>query len=455
MNNKTTSYSESIVDVSKVSVKWYTDVACTTPAKDKDNNDVTDLSQLSNDNKHPTENIKYYIKVTYDAGKPSAESNQNTTIGDKIYIAGEAQGEDENIQYTKSATGIYTVNVISGEIQITKKLVDEAGNQFTEVNPQTFKFKVTKLQQNESGTIENDEAGNPLLDTTFGDASSDGTGKTGSVVVTVTVPKNSSEESLTGNQLKNLPRGIYEVEEVETSADYEIDSAKVDTAKTDCYATEDTQNKKVRFSLGYKLNENNVVNVIDASYKHTGGGQKGVTTYTNKLVTEELDLKKVDEKTNNSLDNAVFKLYKKNQIGETFAEIKEVTISNKEGDPKELTGLLPGVVYKLTETKAPNNHALLGSSIYFKVESGKVLLTDENGKVLENEDGTPSNNGPSEMWTLDEDGQVLTIKNTEIYSLPSSGGPGIYGFTISGVAFITAALLLFINNKRKEDNIAG
>ena len=117
--------------------------------------------------------------------------------------------------------------------------------------------------------------------------------------------------------------------------------------------------------------------------------------------------------------------------------------------------MLPGVVYKLTETKAPNNHALLGSSIYFKVESGKVLLTDENGKVLENEDGTPSNNGPSEMWTLDEDGQVLTIKNTEIYSLPSSGGPGIYGFTISGVAFITAALLLFINNKRKEDNIAG
>ena len=453
--DKKTVAANAMVDQSKFTIKWYTDAECTTPAKDKDNNDVTDLSQLSNDNKHPTENIKYYIKVTYDAGKPSAESNQNTTIGDKIYIAGEAQGEDENIQYTKSATGIYTVNVISGEIQITKKLVDEAGNQFTEVNPQTFKFKVTKLQQNESGTIENDEAGNPLLDTTFGDASSDGTGKTGSVVVTVTVPKNSSEESLTGNQLKNLPRGIYEVEEVETSADYEIDSAKVDTAKTDCYATEDTQNKKVRFSLGYKLNENNVVNVIDASYKHTGGGQKGVTTYTNKLVTEELDLKKVDEKTNNSLDNAVFKLYKKNQIGETFAEIKEVTISNKEGDPKELTGLLPGVVYKLTETKAPNNHALLGSSIYFKVESGKVLLTDENGKVLENEDGTPSNNGPSEMWTLDEDGQVLTIKNTEIYSLPSSGGPGIYGFTISGVAFITAALLLFINNKRKEDNIAG
>lgn len=459
--DKETVAANAMVDQSKFTIKWYTDKDCTVPAKDKNGNDVTDLSQLSNDNKHPTEKIKYYIKVTYDAGKPSAESNQNTKIGDKIYIAGEAQGKGENIQYTESAEGTYTVNVISGEIQITKKLVDEAGKQFTEVNPQTFKFKVTKLLQDESGTIIKDDAGNPLPDTTFGDASSDETGKTGSVAVTVTVPNDSSEGSLAGNQLKalqKLPRGIYEVEEVETSADYEFNSVDVDTAKTktDCYyVKEDAQNKKVRFSLGYKLDENNVVNVIDASYKHTGGGQKGVTTYTNKLVTAELDLKKVDEKTNNFLDNAVFKLYKKNQIGETFAEIKEVKISNKEGDPKELTGLLPGVVYKLTETKAPNNHALLGTSIYFKVESGRVLLTDENGKVLENEDGTPSNNGPSEMWTLDENGQVLTIKNTEIYSLPSSGGSGIYGFTISGVAFITAALLLFINNKRKEDNIAG
>ena len=77
-----------------------------------------------------------------------------------------------------------------------------------------------------------------------------------------------------------------------------------------------------------------------------------------------------------------------------------------------------------------------------KVEDGKVTLTDENGT---NKEATQT------MWTLDEGDLVLTIKNTELYSLPSSGGPGIYGFTISGVAFITAALLLFINNKRKED----
>lgn len=41
------------------------------------------------------------------------------------------------------------------------------------------------------------------------------------------------------------------------------------------------------------------------------------------------------------------------------------------------------------------------------------------------------------MWTLEN--KVLTIKNTKLYSLPSAGGPGIYGFTISGVAILATS----------------
>lgn len=55
------------------------------------------------------------------------------------------------------------------------------------------------------------------------------------------------------------------------------------------------------------------------------------------------------------------------------------------------------------------------------------------------------------MWTLDETNKVLTIKNAKLYSLPESGGPGTYGFTISGVAILATALLLFIKNKRREE----
>ena len=64
---------------------------------------------------------------------------------------------------------------------------------------------------------------------------------------------------------------------------------------------------------------------------------------------------------------------------------------------------------------------------------------------------TKRENQINEMWALDETNKVLTIKNAKLYSLPESGGPGTYGFTISGVAILATALLLFINNKRREE----
>ena len=88
--------------------------------------------------------------------------------------------------------------------------------------------------------------------------------------------------------------------------------------------------------------------------------------------------------------------------------------------------------------------------IHFKQEGGIITLTDSSGNDISSEQS---------MWKLekhsDDEVYTLTIKNNKLYSLPSSGGSGIYGFTISGVAFITAALLLFINNKRKEGKITG
>ena len=47
--------------------------------------------------------------------------------------------------------------------------------------------------------------------------------------------------------------------------------------------------------------------------------------------------------------------------------------------------------------------------------------------------------------------KVYQLENAKVYSLPQSGGPGTYGFTISGVAILATALLLFINNKRREE----
>ena len=477
MNNKTTSYSESIVDVSKVSVKWYTDAACTTPAKDENGNDVTELSQLSNADKHPTADKNYYIKVTYDAGVPSAESNQNTTTTDGTkHYAGIKQVTQQGTSYIESAVnkehedqkyGVYTVKVISGQIAINKKLADRDGNPLTASDDQEFTFKVTKMVK--------DESGNSVLDTTFGNDDPEATDKkTGSLEVTVKVKAGESEGTLVDtdvDKLKNLPRGTYEVEEINVPEKYRISDTNVIIKDNDHQDGTDCKNcknstdaNKVIFKLGYKKDsESTDTNVIVKANDSNGklcytydpgdGGVKGLVAYTNMLVTADLDLKKIDAKTEYPLTGAKVRFEKWTESEENQSEGTWVWVvvadSIEVNNEKELSGLLPGR-YKLTEIEAPIKHAILGSSIYFEVnDNGMIVLTNENGD---------ESSAPSEMWTLAKDdngGQVLTIKNTEIYSLPSSGGPGIYGFTISGVAFITAALLLFINNKRKEDNIAG
>lgn len=391
---------------------------------------------------------QYKLTVTY---HPYSLDERKTKLSKTLVKEPTPEGGTVVSDLTKEGT--YTVNVIAGQIQITKKLVKNEKNdpfKVTEDNGQTFKFKVAKLLQDESGTIKNDEAGTPLLDTTFGDTSSDGTSKTGSVVVTVTVPKDSSEGSLTSDQLnvlQNLPRGIYEVEEVETSSDYEFDSAEVDTNKTDCYAAKDTQvtqNKKVRFSLGYKLDKNNVINVIDASYKHIGGGQNGIVIYTNKLKTANLDLKKTDEKQDNQtyLSGAYFKLEKKS--GENWGSVEksyDKFAVNNGKDDIELNNLRNGE-YRLTEVTAPSGYMLLSSPICFTVSNGIVRLT--------NAEGTGSNMCELKSSTDSTQPPVLTIKNQKLYSLPESGGNGIYWYMIGGMVLMSTAAWILYKNKCKE-----
>lgn len=391
---------------------------------------------------------QYKLTVTY---HPYSLDERKTKLSKTLVKEPTPEGGTVVSDLTKEGT--YTVNVIAGQIQITKKLVKNEKNdpfKVTEDNGQTFKFKVAKLLQDESGTIKNDEAGTPLLDTTFGDTSSDGTSKTGSVVVTVTVPKDSSEGSLTSDQLnvlQNLPRGIYEVEEVETSSDYEFDSAEVDTNKTDCYAAKDTQvtqNKKVRFSLGYKLDKNNVINVIDASYKHIGGGQNGIVIYTNKLKIANLDLKKTDEKQDNPtyLSGAYFKLEKKS--GENWGSVEksyDKFAVNNGKDDIELNNLRNGE-YRLTEVTAPSGYMLLSSPICFTVSNGIVRLT--------NAEGTGSNMCELKSSTDSTQPPVLTIKNQKLYSLPESGGNGIYWYMIGGMVLMSTAAWILYKNKCKE-----
>ena len=336
----------------------------------------------------PDDDTEYYLEVTYDPNETSTDASKTNT---NQYVVGKA----EKAYNRNNPYGIYKIHVIKGQIQITKNVTE------TSDTDRTFTFNVNaKNGQNVSDSQ-----------------------------VNVIVPANEKRGTFT---LPNLPRGEYTV--TEDNADgYSIQAFNIVTGdgQTDCESVKSDVDKSLKFTLGNAVNKENV-NVITTDYTYTSGGVKGVASYTNEAVTS-LDLKKTDTE-NHSLTGAKFKL--EMQHGDTWEDIEV-----KNGTSEiELNNLKSGI-YKLTETTAPKGYSLLGSSIYFKVATGNVTLVDENGNPAQD----------SNMWSLNTENKVLTIKNTKLYSLPESGGPGTYGFTISGVAILATALLLFINNKRREE----
>lgn len=393
-------------DIGNIQLKWYKDPECTEPvATDTDGNPVYDLSRLSDTDKQPTADTKYYLKVTYDAGAPSKESNENT---DSKVAGGEDNIQEAiNKENNKNPYGIYKIHVISGQIDIIKKVNEKSSES------RTFQFKVTKTEKGKAEAIE----GSPF---------------------TVTVPANSDTGTVSDAdkaKLSNLSRGTYVVSE-DVPDGYRITATDVE--ETNCQNSR--EDNKTTFILGNGIKTESDVISTDYTYDPADGGVLGKVSYTNEY-SVNLDLKKVDSSGNNELSGAEFTL-----------EVKDGTTGQFDGnaykpfeiekDTVELKDLKPGL-YKLTEIKAPKGYSLLGTSIYFQVKLGKVTLVKE--------DGTPIEVQSQSMWTLDEERNVLTIKNTKLYSLPESGGPGTYGFTISGVAILATALLLFINNKRREE----
>ena len=353
----------------------------------------------------PDDDTEYYLEVTYDPKTTSTdESKKHTTSDGEQHVVGAAE-KAYNPDNSNNPYGIYKIHVIKGQIQITKNVTEKSDTD------RTFTFYV----KDKDGK---DISGGPI---------------------TVKVEKNQKSGTAI---VEKLSRGTYTVTEADAPG-YTIKAFDIGT-ETDCESPKSdasSETKSLTFVLGNDTDGNDVIHVSEDKKNYTYdpkfGGVKGVASYTNEAVIS-LDLKKTDTD-NHSLTGAKFKLEMKD--GDIWKSL-ENDMEVKNGTSEiELNNLKSGI-YKLTETTAPKGYSLLGSSIYFKVATGNVTLVDENG------DPTQASQA-SNMWSLEN--KVLTIKNAKLYSLPSAGGPGIYGFTISGVAILATALLLFINNKRREE----
>ena len=361
--------------------------------KDASGNEVEiaaeDVEQVINT--APDDTTEYHLKVTYSPAETSDQTSKDNT--------------DQNYVKDIVLLGTYKINVIKGQIQINKTVTEAT----KEVRTFTFNVK-------------------------------DSTGKdiSGSPVTVKVEADQTSGDAV----IENLPRGTYTVTE-QSSDNYQLKDYGVVSGETDCQSTSD-KDSPITFTLGNDKAGKNVIK--NYTYTSTDGGVKGVASYTNEMVAN-LDLKKTDAG-ETPLTGAKFKLEKKDSDNnwvqvkpENSKEGFEVLNGNTEDDI-ELKNLTSGE-YRLTEITAPTGYMVLSSKIEFNVAQGKVTLTNTQGTA-------------SDMWKLSADktdatkSPVLTIKNQKVYSLPETGGSGIYWYMIGGMLLMVTSAWILYKNKCKE-----
>lgn len=369
-------------------IKWYSNPECTT--------EVTDLTA--------DVNATYYLKVSYNAGKPSAESNANTSnniAGDADHIVDAVNKNDLTKPY-----GVYTIKVISGKIQITKKLESTLDTDCT------FNFSIK------------DKSGEEIKK------------------VSITVPANYDEATYDGDELKNLPRGTYTVSE-EDSNGYVLTDYQVGDS-TNCRNTSDTQNESVTFKLGYEKtagSDDKDVDVIkNNTYNPKDGGTLGSVTFKNEKATTAWDIVKVSTSGNDvHLQGAEFVLKKGgDKVYTGTSDETGKIIWKKDGDA--VSSLDKGE-YTLKETKAPTGYVLSNEEWTIKITKGGSLVSYKTNK-------SQSEIEKSEITESDRT-LHLYFKNKVVYDLPSTGHTGIFNIMMSGILLMFAGILIIYKMKGK------
>lgn len=311
-----------------------------------------------------------------------------------------------SVDSSVASTGTYTVNVIAGELQIVKKLDAQAEKE------ETFRFTIT------------DKNGDVATAT-----AKIAKGGTEATAVFELVGEANAKLELDNKKLSELSRGDYVVKESSDNTSYELQSIVTgEGTNCDSAIAEDLSNG-ITFTMGTDKNQKKV-----PQNGNTTDGRVGIAEFTNKKTVVNIDFEKVDAETNTKkLSGAEFDLYKANTDGEQTGDPIKQYESGRNG--KVSIENLPIGNYVLVERKAPAGYQL--SAKPWKI----IVGSDRNITVTHGED-TVSPNGNEKIYQL---------TNAKLYSLPESGGPGTYGFTISGVAILATALLLFINNKRREE----
>lgn len=372
---------------------WYEDEACTKEIK------VEKMAQVV----PKPDSKQYYLKVTYISGKSD---------GSGVLTAHNSQ-KDTNREY-----GVYTIKIITGQIQIIKKLETAAKEEVT------FDFDVKK-----------DNKRIATATATIAKGSENAT-------VTFTLENDDADAQVDANTpaLIKLSRGVYTVTESEKNTNYTLKEV-VAGKETNCKENI-TADKQIKFSIGTYTNDAaKDIEVLKNGDTETKKGRIGVAVFTNEKSVANVELEKVDKADHGiTIKGAKFALYEAagnwGKVSKNPVEGYERIVSGNNGKIEMKN--LPVGNYLLYETEAATGYTCPTEPWRIIVGSGgTVTVQDSNGSAIASKSGSEP--------------AIYQLENAKVYSLPESGGPGTYGFTISGVAILATALLLFINNKRREE----
>ena len=391
-----------------VIIKWYKDEACT-----------EEISENEIRTAVPESDTNYYAKVTVKPQKDGTASSGNS-VGDENGPNGYCRVAPDGV----SKIGTYKVKVVSGEIQIEKKLESPA------TGKETFRFKVTRTD------IEDQEP----------------------IVISINIDKDRQSGTLSEEmqaKLESLPRGTYEVTEIEEN-DYTIQNIKVKTGKdgTNCYYSGPSDNK-VTFTLGSDKDSKDVIE--KKTYKTAG--ILGVVSFTNDKVTADWAIKKVSASNKElALGGAVFKLAPKDSslgLLTYYGKSEGTTPENSTGIVKwysdkdctpgreVATSSIAQGTYILSEISAPDPYLLNTDTWEITIAKNGALksITFDGRELPADKVTTVSIDGKETICYLYE--------NQITYDLPSTGTPGIFKILMSGMILMLVGVLFIYTMRRK------
>lgn len=349
----------------------------------------------------------------------TSESKANTTKDSITYISG--GGTHSTVAVNKNDDtknyGIYKINVIKGEIKLTKQLATSS----TEDRQFTFTLKkydtdypVTDYPVLWDATLKAYRPGTA-------DEITNGTA-TSTITVTVSANKSSGEIAI-----KNLPRGNYKLSENDQT-DYAIENVVIGDT-TNCWSNnKNITGDTVTFTMGtVKISGADgatltYVQIVEPD-RGSEDGWKIVPGFEKAFTDAGLTIKDLLQNT-----------------PDTNAAQGKITTFNGL-DAQDTT-------YYIVETQAPSGYKIDGIEHHL---SGATANEPTTNTVKDSATKITTITTTYSFTDFGESG-ITTITNTKLSALPSTGGIGTTIFTIAGCVIMIAAAGLFFASRKKSDN---